>query len=67
MAEDTFTAPCGCTWYGGQHHQACDAWETLIAARDALRQGDNVGYWDVRTLEEQMEDHMPPWMISEDG
>ncbi len=65
MAQDMFTAACGCTWHGGRHQQACAAWQTLLAARDEVRQGANVGYSELRTLEEQMEGHMPPWMAGE--
>jgi len=65
MAQDMFTAPCGCIWHGGQHQQACAAWQALNATRDELRQGGSVEFLEVRRIEDRMSEHMPPWMSEE--
>ncbi len=65
MAQDIFAPPCGCIWHGGRHDQGCEAWLTLVAARDELRQGEDIDYRKVRRIEEQMAGHMPPWMDGE--
>ncbi len=45
MAQDMFTAPCGCIWNGDQLQQACAAWQALNATRDELRQGGASSSW----------------------
>jgi hypothetical protein len=65
MAQDMFTAGCGCSWDGGRHRQACDGWRALVANRDRLQQGTGIDYEALRTIEEQMAEHTPPWMMDE--
>ncbi len=65
MAQDMFTASCGCIWHGGQHQQACAAWQALIAGRDRLQQGTSIDYEELRRIDEQLAEHTPPWMADE--
>ncbi len=66
MAGDTFTAPCGCTWHGRRHDETCTVWLTLVAGRERLRQAVNTEYGELRRIEEQMNEHMPPWAVEDD-
>ena len=65
MTQDTFTARCGCSWDGGRHRRACDAWRALVADRDRLQEGTSIDYEALRTIEGQMAEHTPPWMGDE--
>jgi hypothetical protein len=66
MAQDAFTAPCGCAWSGRRHDRACAAWSELVARRDRVREEANVDYGGLRTIEAQLYDHMPPWTVDGD-
>ena len=62
MAQDTFAAPCGCIWHGDAPRHRCAAWQDLAERRDRLHAHPNADR-ELRRIEEQMNDHMPPWMI----
>jgi hypothetical protein len=59
MAQDTFTAACGCIWHGQEHYHSCVLWRRL-AARLELLQGQPDADQEVQRIKEQMDHHRRP-------
>lgn len=59
MALDTYTAACGCIWYGEEHAHRCVLWRKLAARLELLR-GQPDAEQEIQKVEEQMGHHRRP-------
>ena len=65
MVQEVFAPPCGCVWYGARQRRPCAAWQPLVDAAEGLRRDPSVEGADASSIEDQLREHMPPWIFDD--
>jgi hypothetical protein len=56
MANEVFTAACGCIWHGQEHYPKCVLWRRL-AARLELLQALSGADQEIQKIKDQLDHH----------
>ncbi len=63
MAQETFTASCGCIWHGERHYHPCVKWPADLAKLERLRADPAAAPGALDNAQDVVYDHMPPSMV----